>query len=87
MIENIIDKLKQIIADDLDVNLKQEEIDENVSLFEEGLGLDSVVIMEFVNLIEAHFDFQFSENELNLEPFKNLKTLADFISSKTIVQQ
>ncbi|MGK5092452.1 phosphopantetheine-binding protein [Deltaproteobacteria bacterium TL4] len=86
MIENIIDQLKQIIANDLDVNLKREEIDEDVSLFEEGLGLDSVVIMEFISLIEAHFDFQFSDNELNMEPFKNLRILADFISTKITKQ-
>jgi acyl carrier protein len=86
MIENVIEQLKQIIADDLDVNLKQEEIDEDVSLFEEGLGLDSVVIMEFISLIEARFGFQFSDDELNMEPFQNLQTLADFISTKQAQQ-
>jgi acyl carrier protein len=87
MIENVIEQLKQIIADELDVNLKREEIDAEVSLFEEGLGLDSVVIMEFISLIEAQFGFQFSDDELNMEPFKNLRTLAGFISTKQAEQQ
>ncbi len=86
MIENVIEQLKQIIADDLDVNLKREEINEEVSLFEEGLGLDSVVIMEFISLIEARFGFQFSDDELNMEPFKNLQILARFISTKQAEQ-
>ncbi len=83
MIENIIGQLKHIIADDLDVNTKLDEIDENASLFEEGIGLDSIAIMEFITLIEERFDFQFSDEELNLEPFKNLQTLAHFISIKS----
>ena len=38
----LVSQLKTIIADDLDVNLTVEEIDDNVSLFEEGLGFDSM---------------------------------------------
>lgn len=87
MIENVIEQLKQIIVDDLDVNLKQEDIDAEVSLFEEGLGLDSVVIMEFISLIEARFGFQFSDDELTMEPFQNLRILAGFISTKQVESQ
>ncbi len=79
---NEINQLKHIITDELDVNLNLEKIDENASLFEEGLGLDSIAIMEFITLIEERFGFQFSDAELNLEPFKNLQTLAHFISTK-----
>jgi len=82
MIESVTEQLKQIISQDLDVNLKQEEIDDEVSLFEGGLGLDSVVIMEFISLIEARFGFKFSDDELNMEQFKNLKILAEFVSAK-----
>jgi len=87
MIENVIVQLKQIIADELEVNVKLEEIDENVSLFEGGIGLDSVAIMEFISLIEAHFGFKFSDDELNMEPFENLRTLAAFIAPKLEKQQ
>lgn len=82
MIENVIEQLKHIIAEELDVNRKLEEIDADASLFEEGIGLDSVAIMEFITHIEKHFGFHFAESELNLEPFKNLRTLAQFISAK-----
>jgi acyl carrier protein len=82
MIEKVIEQLKHIIAEELDVNQKLEEIDADASLFEEGIGLDSVAIMEFITLIEKRFSFHFAESELNLEPFKNLRTLAQFISSK-----
>ena len=82
MNESIIAQLKNIIANQLDVNLKIEDIKADMPLFEEGLGLDSIAIMEFITLIEENFEFQFDEDELNMEPFQNLQTLAHFVSTK-----
>lgn len=80
MDDKIINRLKKIIAEELDVNIRVEDIDENASLFEEGLGLDSVVIVELITLIEKHFQFQFSEEELGMEQFRNLRTIARVVS-------
>ncbi len=81
---NIITKqLKQIIANDLDVNIEMSSILDDVSLLEDGLGLDSIAVMEFISIIEAKFDFQFLDDELSMEPFQNLKTLSEFVAEKT----
>jgi len=85
MNQNTINKLKDIIADELDINLKKEAIDESVSLFEEGIGLDSVTLMELISLIESHFSVQFLDEELDFEQFKNLTTLAEVINTKLLV--
>ena len=58
MTGGIIEKLKEIIVDELDVDQTMESIDENESLFEDGIGLDSVVIMEFIVMIEEVFQFK-----------------------------
>lgn len=82
----IIDKLKKIIAEELDVNLNREDIDENTPLLESGeeksLELDSITIVELISLIEQGFEIEFSDSELNPENFANLKILADYITSK-----
>lgn len=78
----IVNQLKTIIAGELDVNLKEEEIDETVSLFEDGLGLDSIAIVELIALIEKHFNLEFTDSDLNLESFSNLNVLADCIAQK-----
>ena len=78
----IISKLKSIIANELDVNLTVDEIDENTSLFEEGLGFDSIATVEMISLVEKHFDVQFADSELSPEYFGNLIILAKFIMSK-----
>ena len=87
MTQEIINKLKDIIADELDVNLKREEIDDSASLWEDGIGLDSVTLMEFISFIEAHFAVQFSDDELDFEQFKNLIALADIINTKVNMKE
>lgn len=82
MSQTVVNQLKTIVADKLDVNLKLEEIDENASLFEDGLGLDSIATVEFIALIEEDFGIEFGDGELNPELFSNLKVLADFIIGK-----
>ncbi len=78
----LVTQLKTIIAEELDVNLTVEEIDDNVSLFEEGLGFDSIAIVEFISAIEKHFDIEFDDSELDPENFKSLQVLAEVISTK-----
>jgi acyl carrier protein len=82
MAEDVIGQLKHIIADDLDVNTAVEEIDETAPLFEDGIGLDSIAIMDFILLIEEHFGYQFSDTELTVDLFQNLETLAGLITAK-----
>lgn len=54
---------------------------------DEGIGLDSIAIMEFITLIEEHFSFKFDEEDLNGESFRNLRTLTHFIATKLETQQ
>lgn len=80
----LVEQLKTIIAEDLDVNLKAEDIDEHVPLFEGGLGFDSIATVELIALLERHFGIEFSDAELSPETFRNLTVLADFIEQKII---
>lgn len=78
----IIEQLKTLIAEELDVNLKAEEIDENASLFEDGLGFDSIAVVEFIAAIEKHFGLQFVDSDLSLEAFSSLNAIAECIQSR-----
>lgn len=82
MTETIVKQLKTIIAVDLDVNLEVNDIDEDITLEEDGLGLDSMALVEFIALVEEKFEFMFSESELSPDVFSSLKVLATFIDSK-----
>jgi acyl carrier protein len=82
MSEDLIEQLKIIISEEFSVNLKPEEMDETVSLFRDGLGLDSVEFIRLFYLIEERFGLYFSESDLRLDNFKSLTSLADFIADK-----
>ena len=83
MTTEVLNQLKKIIVNDLDVNVTNEaDIKEDISLFEDGVGLDSVAIMEFISLIESSFSIEFADDELNLEPFETLQVLTAFIVNK-----
>ena len=80
--ELVIEQLKTIIAERLDTNISREEITPDVSLLEDGLGLDSIMLVELVGLVEENFGFQFTEEELDLKVLTNLRTLATFVAGK-----
>lgn len=84
--EIIVEQLKEIIAHKLDANIAYEEITSDVPLLEDGLGLDSIMIVELVALVEETFRFQFGEDDLDLANFANLQTLAQFVTVKQSAQ-
>jgi len=83
----VIEKLKRIVADDLDVNLSYDEIDPGAPLFEEGLALDSVVLVELISFVERRFDIELRDDALNMATFQNLETLARAIREQTDLQR
>ena len=85
--ELVIEKIKKIVVEDLDVNLAYEDLDETVPLFEEGLGLDSVVLVELISFIEKRFNIELGDEALNMDTFKNLRSVARVISEQLARQQ
>jgi acyl carrier protein len=84
MAESSLNKLKHIIATDLDVNIKLEEITDDASFFEDGLGLDSIAIVDLIVLIEKRFGFEFADDEISEELFTTVRTTAEFIEKKML---
>jgi acyl carrier protein len=86
MSEPVLERIKRIILDDLDVNLKYEDLDETVPLFEEGLALDSVILVELISFIEKRFNIELGDEALNTETFKNLQSIARVIREQLATQ-
>ena len=80
--QEIIKKLKELIVYELDVNIKMEDLSEDSPLFEGGIGLDSISIVNLIVLIEKNFKLSFQDEEISMELFSNLNTLSSFIESK-----
>jgi len=83
----VLDQVKRIVIEDLDLNLSYEDLDETIPLFEEGLALDSVILVELISFIEKRFNIQLAEDLLNMETFRNLQSIAQVIREQMAQQQ
>jgi acyl carrier protein len=79
MIDDTIEQLRRLVAERLDINRTLEEITADAPLLGDGLGLDSLAIVELISLTEECFDVEFGEDELNMDSFASLKALASVV--------
>lgn len=64
-------------------DVKPEDIAPEEPLFGEGLGLDSIDVLEIALVISKRYGFQLrSDNEDNVRIFSSLRTLAAHIASQ-----
>jgi acyl carrier protein len=76
MSDQVLETVKRIVVEDLDVNLTYEELDETVPLFEDGLALDSVVLVELISFIEKRFNIVLHDDVLSMDTFQSLQSVA-----------
>jgi acyl carrier protein len=87
MQDQVLERVKRLVLEDLDVNLTYEDLDETVPLFEEGLALDSVLLVEMISFIEKRFNIELRDEALNRETFKNLRSVARVIEQQLAEQR
>ncbi len=81
-VAEIIPLLKNLIASEMDVNLKADQIKDDSPFFAGGLGIDSIAIVELISLVEERFGVQFGDEDLVPESFANLGALAGLVARK-----
>jgi acyl carrier protein len=79
---DIIQQIKHILVEDMQVNVVPEKIPDDYSLLESGLALDSILIAELIARIEDRFGLQFDDRVLKTELFDNLSLLAAFVTQE-----
>ena len=85
VIETLLPEVAELIISALNLEMTTEEIEPDAPLFGEGLGLDSIDILELALVISKRYGFQLrSDNEDNTRIFSSLRTLdAHIASSRT----
>jgi acyl carrier protein len=81
MIEDLILKLKKEIIDQLQLEgLTPEEVDPEAPLFgEEGLGLDSIDVLELVVLLDKNYGIKIRAPKEGPKIFYSIKSIAEYI--------
>ena len=84
---DIIQQIKHILVEDMQLNVVSDEIPDDYSLLEGGLGLDSILIAELIARIEDRFGLHFDDRVLDTELFNNLTLLAGFVAQELLAAQ
>jgi acyl carrier protein len=75
-------KLKELLFKELNLKIKPEEISDDMPLFGEGLGLDSLDAVEIVVILKKNLGVTITDSEQAKEVFVSIKTLADFVDAE-----
>ena len=76
-------EIKQAIVRCLRLPIAPEEIGNDTSLFvEEGLGLDSIDVLELVLELERSFGVAIRDEETGMVALRSVNTICDFILSE-----
>jgi acyl carrier protein len=75
------DQLKQMIVELLFLKIQPDEIGTDDDLME-TIDLDSVRIFDIVVGLETEMDIEIDEDEFDIENFRTVKQIAEFVTSK-----
>jgi acyl carrier protein len=76
-------RIKQVIVSSLRLTIRPEEIGDDVPLFGEGLGLDSIDALELVLEIERTFGVSIGDDQLGKRVLRTVSSIAEYIESHT----
>jgi acyl carrier protein len=79
-------ELAQLFVDALNLEVAAQDIDPQASLFGDGLGLDSIDILEVALEVSRRYGFQLrSDDDRNHEIFANLSSLARHVAQNRTI--
>ena len=84
MLENsaLQSEIAQLMVDALNLDVRADEIDRDAPLYGQGLGLDSIDILEVALVISKRYGLQLkADSEDNHRIFSSLRNLADYVAS------
>jgi len=77
----LADQVKSAIVRCLRMPIKPEEIQDDMSLFDEGLGLDSIDALEIVLELQRSFGVEISDEEVGKRVLRNVSSIVQFIET------
>jgi acyl carrier protein len=75
-------EIKHAIVRSLRLPITPEEIGDATPLFDEGLGLDSIDVLELVLEIERSFGVSIGDEQTGMRVLRSVDTIADYITSE-----
>ncbi len=74
-------RIKDAIVRSLRLTMPPEDIEDGITLFGEGLGLDSIDALELVLELERTFHVQITDEEMGSRVLRSVNTIAEFVAN------
>jgi acyl carrier protein len=82
-VDALLPEVAALIVEALNLEMAPEDIEPDAPLFGEGLGLDSIDVLEIALVISKRYGFQLrSDNADNVRIFASLRALTAHIASQ-----
>lgn len=82
-VEALLPEIAALIVSALNLDMDANEIEADAPLFGDGLGLDSIDVLEIALVISKKYGIQLkSDNEDNIRIFSSLRALSTYIVSQ-----
>lgn len=79
---SLLSELAELIVEALNLELAAGQIDPDARLYGEGLGLDSIDILEIALVVSKHYGVQLrADNAENAQIFRSLRQLAEYVAA------
>ena len=75
-------RVKEVIVRALDLQVDPEEIPDDEVIFAGGIGADSTATLEVIFAIEEEFGIEVDDEDLRVELFDSVGTLAEYVKRK-----
>ena len=79
--ESLAGQVKAAIVRCLRMPITPEEIQDDMPLFDKGLGLDSIDALEIVLELQRSFGVEISDEQVGKRVLRNVRTIVEFIGS------
>ena len=80
-LDTLAGEVKAAIVRCLRMPIKPEEIMDDMPLFDEGLGLDSIDALEIVLELQRSFAVEISDEQVGKRVLRSVSTIVEFIES------
>lgn len=75
--KDLVARLKDLVIENLELDLEPNQVDEDCALFGVGLALDSIDALQLVLSVEREFDMTVPTDDVTI--FRSINTIADFV--------
>jgi acyl carrier protein len=76
------EEIKRAIVESLRLPIPVEDIGDSLSLFGDGLGLDSIDVLELVLEVERRFGVSIADDDTGRRVLRSVDTIAEFITAQ-----